>query len=111
MATHAVFFKFTGDAVARVIEHPSDRVAAVSRALEQVGGTVDAYYWMFGAHDGFVVATTPDSLSAAAVSLAVGSTGAFSHLETHELLTTEQIDTVLAKAKSVREAYRPPGAS
>lgn len=109
MARHAVFFKFTADVVARMIEHPSDRTAAVRRAVEQVGGTLESYYWMFGPHDGFVIVEVPDALSAAGVSLAVGSTDAFSHLETHELIPADQVDAVLAKAKSVRAAYQPPG--
>lgn len=109
MAKHAVFFKLTGETVARMIEHPSDRVAVVSRALEQVGGKLEAYYWMFGANDGFVIAEVEDSVTAAAVSLAVASTGAFDHLETHELIAADQIDAVLTKAKRVRGAYEPPG--
>jgi acyl-coenzyme A synthetase/AMP-(fatty) acid ligase len=46
---------------------------------------------MFGAHDRLVIADVPDSISAAALSVTVGSTGAFKSLETHELLTQEQV--------------------
>lgn len=109
MVRHALFFKIKAETVARMIDHPSDRAAAVREALEQVGGKLEAYYWMFGQHDGFVIAQTPDSVAVAAVSLAVASTGAFDRIETHELIAADEFDAVLAKAGSVRGAYRPPG--
>jgi hypothetical protein len=43
----------------------------------------------------------PDSRAAAASSLAVSSTGAFEHLETHELIETEDLDPILEQAKSI----------
>ena len=46
---------------------------------------------MFGSHDGLVITDAPDSIGAAALSVTVGSTGAFKNLETHELLTQEQL--------------------
>jgi uncharacterized protein with GYD domain len=56
-----------------------------------VSGSLESAYWMFGAHDEFAVVDVPDSVRAAALSVAVGSTGAFKHLETHELLTQDQL--------------------
>jgi uncharacterized protein with GYD domain len=64
---------------------------------------------MFGAYDGIVIFDVPDSLSAAAVSLAAGSSGAFKHLETHELFTQEQLGETLARAKNTKQGYRLPG--
>jgi uncharacterized protein with GYD domain len=66
-----------------------------------------AYYLMFGQWDGFVVFEVPDSAAAAAVSLAVTSSGAFSALETHELLDTAQFAEILGTAAGL--AYTPPG--
>ena len=51
----------------------------------------------------------PDADSAAAVSIAVSSSGAFSHVETHQLISPADLPTVLEKAASARDAYRPPG--
>ncbi|SRR5579875_1375072 len=110
MAKYAVFFKMTGETINRMIDHPSDRRAMVNRAAEQVGGRLEAYYWMFGPHDGIVIIEAPDSVSAASVSVAVASTGAFDHMETRELIDARDIGAVLDKAKSVRQAYQPPGA-
>jgi hypothetical protein len=36
-------------------------------------------------------------------------TGAFKNLETHELLTQEQLSQVLAQSKDATQAYSPPG--
>ena len=92
------------------IERPSDRAAAVRKLLEGVNGKLESYYWMFGPYDGFIVTDIPDSMSAAAVSLAVSSTGGFAHLETHELFTADQLAPLVAKAKAVRGGYKAPGA-
>lgn len=108
MAKFAVFFRFTGGAVKGLIEHPSDRAAVVSRLCEAAGGRMDAYYLMFGDWDGFVIADVPDSKAAAAVSLAVTSSGAFQHVETHELMEASELAGVLSTAGSL--TYTPPGA-
>ena len=110
MATYAIFFTLKAETVSGMMRNPSDRAAVVSKLLESVGGTLEAYYWMLGQWDGFVVVTAPDSASAAAVSLAVSSTGAFGHLETHELFDASEINGLLERAKSFSGQYTPPGA-
>jgi uncharacterized protein with GYD domain len=77
MSKYAVFFTLKGEAIARAMQQPSDRVAVVSKAVESAGGKLEAYYLMFGQYDGFVIVDLPDSRAAAASSLAVSSTGAF----------------------------------
>ena len=105
----AIFFNLRPETIAAAMERPSDRAAVVGGLLESVGGRLDAYYWMLGKYDGLVIADVPDSVTAAAVSLAVGSTGAFSHLETHELIPADQIPSLLERAKTARGQYTPPG--
>jgi uncharacterized protein with GYD domain len=101
--------RFRGETVARMIENPSDRVAAVRASMEAVGGKLDAYYWMLGDKDFLVIVDAPDSATVAAFSLAVSSSGAFSELETHELIPSEDISRILSQAKVARPSYRPPG--
>ena len=108
MAKYALFFKFTGATIKGMMDRPSDRAAVVAKLLEGVGGKLDAYYLMFGAWDGFVICQAPDSSSAAAVSLAVTSTGAFAAFETHELIELADLPGILAKSASL--TYTPPGA-
>jgi uncharacterized protein with GYD domain len=68
---------------------------------------MESYYLMFGDWDGFVVAELPDAQSAAAVSLAVTSAGAFASLETRELFESSELGPILKKASSL--SYSPPG--
>jgi uncharacterized protein with GYD domain len=109
MPKYASFFSYTSESWARMISAPGDRTAALRQVLEPLGGSLEAVYWMFGAYDGIVIFDVPDPVSAAAVSLAAGSSGAFKHLETHELFTQEQLSETLARAKGATQAYRPPG--
>jgi uncharacterized protein with GYD domain len=94
MSKYAVFFTLKAEAIARAMQQPSDRVAVVSKAVESAGGKLEAYYLMFGQYDGFAIVDLPDSRAAAATSLAVSSTGAFEHLETHELIEAEDVNPI-----------------
>ena len=107
MAKYAVFFRFKGETIKALIERPSDRAAVVSALCESAGGSMAAYYLMFGEWDGFVIADMPDSASAAALSLAVSASGSFASLETHELVEPTALQGVLAKAGSL--TYSAPG--
>ena len=107
MAKFAVFFTFKGETIKAMMDSPSDRAAVVSGLCEAAGGRMDAYYIMFGEWDGFVIADVPDSRAAAAISLAVSSTGAFARLETHELLEASELEGVLGTASGL--TYTPPG--
>lgn len=107
MAKFAVFFTFKGETIKRLMSNPGDRAAAVSKLCEGAGGRMDTYYVMFGQWDGMVIADMPDSKAAASVSLAASSSGAFAHLETHELLDAAEFAGVLNTASSL--AYTPPG--
>ncbi len=109
MAKYALLFSYTSDAWARLIDNPSDRAAAARQMVDALGGTLECAYVMFGTHDGIVIADLPDSVSAAAISIAVTSAGTFKHVETHELFTQQQLGQALEKAKNLTQAYQPPG--
>jgi uncharacterized protein with GYD domain len=100
MSKYAVFFTLKGEAIARAMQQPSDRVAVVSKAVESAGGNLEAYYLMFGQYDGFAIVNLPDSRAAAASSLAVSSTGAFEHLETHELIEAEDVNPIRSRPRA-----------
>lgn len=109
MAKYAVFFSYKPETWDRMMMKPTDRTAAVREMAANVGGDVETLYFMFGDRDGFVVLDVPDEMTAAAVSIAVNSTGAFAHLETRQLIAPADLPTLLEKAASAREAYRVPG--
>jgi uncharacterized protein with GYD domain len=108
MPKYATLFKLSNDAVGRMIEKPSDRVAAVSRAAESAGGKLVDYYWMFGQYDGIAIFEFPDSAKLASLMIAVAGRGAVTDLETHELIEASDIEGLLAKSKGI--TYSPPGA-
>jgi uncharacterized protein with GYD domain len=81
------------------------RREAVGSAIESAGGRLESFNFAFGDHDVFVIADFPDNESAAAMALAVNSSGAVT-TRTVVLLTPEQMDE--AAKRSVQ--YRAPGA-
>jgi len=80
------------------------RRAAVQKMVQGLGGRVEAFYFAFGENDAYVILDLADNLTAAAISLAVTSTGAVG-TKTTVLLTAEEIDQA---AKSPVD-YQPPG--
>jgi uncharacterized protein with GYD domain len=109
MAKFAVFFSYKPETWDQMLQKPVDRTAAAGQLVESVGGTLESLYFMFGDRDGFAILDVPDSDAAAAIALAESSTGAFSHLETRQLIAAEDLPAVLEKAASARESYRSPG--
>ena len=80
------------------------RREVAKHAVESVGGKIEAFYFCFGDRDAIIIADLPDAASAAAVSLAVSSTGA-ARLTTTPLITVEEMDHAAGK----KTAYRAPG--
>jgi uncharacterized protein with GYD domain len=96
---------YTADGAKGIIrEGGSGRRAAIDKALQAVGGRMEAFYFAFGDVDAYVIADLPDNATAAAVALAVGQAGLAS-TQTVVLLTPEEVDAASKKAVP----YRPPG--
>jgi uncharacterized protein with GYD domain len=85
----------------------SGRRTAVEAALKSLGGRIESMYYGFGTSDVYVIIEAPDNVTAAAMALAVGATGALAHYKTTVLLSTEEVDQ--AAKKSGGAGYRPPG--
>jgi uncharacterized protein with GYD domain len=84
-------------------EGGTGRQAAIQKALQGLGGKVDAFYYAFGANDVIVICDIPDAISGLALSLAVNASGAV-RISTTPLLSVEDVDAACKKAVS----YRPP---
>lgn len=110
MPRFITFFSYTGDAAKAMIKHPSDRDAAAKALVESLGGTQEAFYWMQGHHDGFLITNLPDGVSAAALAAAVGASGAITGLESHQIFDREEQAAIVQQAKIATEAYKPPTA-
>jgi uncharacterized protein with GYD domain len=85
-------------------EGGSKRRTAVQEMVAMLGGSVEAFYYAFGDADAYVIVEAPDTVTVAALSLAVNASGAVS-LKTTPLLTPEEIDQAARKTVS----YRAPG--
>jgi uncharacterized protein with GYD domain len=92
-----------------MLKGKNNRTAAVSSLVESLGGSLESFYWDVDSCSAHAIANLPDSVSAAAVILAAGKTGAFKAVETRELLTEDQLGDALALAKGVSHAYGVPG--
>jgi uncharacterized protein with GYD domain len=86
-------------------EGGSKRRKAIEKAIEGLGGEVEAVYFAFGDPDVYVLLKAPDNITAAALSVAIGATGSV-RLKTVVLLSPEDMDRAIKKSV----AYRAPGA-
>jgi len=82
----------------------SGRKAAVTKAVESLGGKVEAFYFALGDHDVYVLAELPDAVAATTIALTAVASGAVT-LNTIQLLTPEDVDAAIKKTVS----YRSPG--
>ena len=90
-----------------LMENPEDRTAVVRAALESIGGKLEALYYTFGADDFVGLAEVPDNIQAAAVSIAVASTGRYRNFRLTPLLTAQDIVQAMQGAGKV--SFRPAG--
>jgi uncharacterized protein with GYD domain len=72
------------------------RKAALSKAIESLGGELEALYWAFGEHDWVLLADLPDNASATAFSLAVSGSGLL-RVVTTTLVGAEETDSAFQK--------------
>jgi uncharacterized protein with GYD domain len=82
----------------------SGRRSDVQAAVTALGGKVEAFYYAFGDDDAVMIVDLPDSVKAAALSLAISGSGAV-RLRTIPLLTVEDVDQAL----EIKMRYRAPG--
>lgn len=98
MAFYLVQASYTAQATAAMIKSPQDRAAAVRPMIERMGGKLHGLWFAFGEYDVVVIVEMPDNASAAAVAMAVGSTGGFSAYRTTPLFTTAEAMEAMKKA-------------
>jgi uncharacterized protein with GYD domain len=110
MARYLIQATYTPEAWAAQLKNPQNRRAAATPLVEQLGGHLEAFYYAFGASDLVIIAEAPDNISAAAIGLAVTSTGAFKSYTTTPLLTVDEAMQAMRKAGEAGAAYRPPTA-
>ena len=108
MALYLTRFSYTPETWARLSENPEDRREAARQYIESVGGKLHGFWYAFGEFDGYNIWEAPDSVSMAAVAIAISGGGALSKLETTQLLTVEEMLDAVRRVPSI--GYRKPGA-
>ncbi len=86
-------------------EGGTKRRAAVEQLIKSVGGKLEAFYFVLGESDAFLLVDAPDNASVVAVSLTTAAAGVVTNVRTSVLLTPEEMDQATKKSVS----YRPPG--
>lgn len=104
---YLILFSFSAEAAKRYVANPADRMSAVREVTESVGGSLESSYWMLGDYDGLTIVDLPDTLTAAAVSMALSGSGAFSRYETRELIPPGDYRAIAERAQAI--SFRPPG--
>jgi uncharacterized protein with GYD domain len=105
MAFYLLQVAYTPEAWAAMVKNPQDRSQAVQGAVEKLGGRVERFWLSFGDYDIVGVVEMPDSVSAAAFSIAVSAGGATRSVRTTPLLTTQE--GIQAMKKAATCGYRP----
>jgi uncharacterized protein with GYD domain len=80
------------------------RQAVVKKAVEDLGGKLEAFYYAFGETDCVVIVDVPDVISGLAIAMAVDSSGEV-HLKTTPLISPADIDAACHKTVH----YTAPG--
>ena len=83
----------------------SKRRDAIANMYEKMGGKLEVYCYAFGEYDVVAIGDVPDNATAAAMSLAINSSG-LANTKTILLMTPEEMD----KVTKVTVDYQPPKA-
>jgi|SRR5712691_5162870 len=86
-----------------LLEGGSGRKAAVQKALEAMGGKLEAIYYAYGETDVIAIVDVPDTVSGLALSLAANASGTIK-VTTTPLITVEEMDKACQKSVSYRAA-------
>jgi len=105
MANYLVIASYSPDGVKGVVKTGGTaRADAVRSAIEGIGGKMLSFHFAFGDEDAYVLVELADNIAAAALGLAVSSSGLAS-VKTVVLLTPAEIDEAVKR----QVAYTPPG--
>jgi len=107
MPFYALQTSYTALGWAALLNAPENRLEAVKPVVERLGGSIVNGWFSFGEYDLLVICQMPDSVSAAALSMAVSAGGAVKSAKTTPLMTFDEGLEALRRAKSV-EYSAPP---
>lgn len=94
-------FSYTAEALAKMIQSPQDRAAAVESHLKQIGGKLVGFYYSFGDYDGLVIYEAPDAASALGMISASFSTGFLKMSKTTQLFSAKEGEKAFQQAHGI----------
>jgi uncharacterized protein with GYD domain len=106
MPLYMCTFGYKPEMWAGLVKSPEDRSQVVGRILEDAGCKLAGLWYAFGDADGFALIEAPDNTTAAGISIAITSSGAFRKFETTPLMTQAEAMEALHAAANVH--YAPP---
>ncbi len=109
MPTYVTFFSYGSDAWMQMIDTPENRAVAARKLIEEVGGRMEVFYWMFGEWDGLVIYEVGDASMASTLSAVATASGLIERVKTNQLLGSDDVHTALDRANGLRQVYVPPG--
>ena len=107
MARYMIQFSYSGGSISELVKKPQDRSSVARALVERLGGKLEAFYFCFGDFDGVAIAELPGNSDAAAISMALSSSGGSSSVKTTVLMTAEEAVEGMRKVGTL--GYRPPG--
>jgi uncharacterized protein with GYD domain len=106
MALYAQQIAYTPLAWTALLKAPENRLAAVQHVVERLGGRLVHGWFTLGDYNALVICELPDTVSAAALDMAVMAGGALQAVKTTPLLTFD--DGVAAMHQARAAEYQPP---
>ncbi len=105
MPSYLLQVAYTPETLAALIKNPQNRIEAVRKPIEKLGGKVVSGWFAFGDYDIVAILEMPDNESAAAFSLAVGAGGACKSVKTTPLMSADEAIGAMKKAGAT--GYKP----
>jgi uncharacterized protein with GYD domain len=105
MPSYLLQAAYSTEALAAMVKKPQNRTDAVRKAIEKLGGSMEAIWFSFGDYDVVSIIEMPDNASAAAFALAIAAGGACKNVKTTPLLSVDESMTAMKKAGN--SGYKP----
>ena len=86
MPHYLIQASYTAQWFSGLVNSTEDRGVALRRRVESIGGRVESHYYTFGDYDVIVIVEMPDNVTMAALSMAVGASGAVTKFSTTALI-------------------------
>ena len=107
MARYLIQASYSQQGTSDMVKNPHDRAASVRPVLERMGGRVETFYFALGDFDIVAIFEVPDNVSATALAMAIGVSGALKDYKTTVLISMDEAVEAMRKAGTI--GYQPPG--